>query len=155
MRRDLVHGFTLVELVSVIAVTSILAATAVPRIASNETFNTRGDTGLVVSTVRYAQKTAIAQHRNVFVVVNGRNLRLCYDAGCTATVTDPVTNAAYNQNVNATVNVVVSDSDLGFDSVGLPIPNNANATYTVSNSTNAAQTTTIQVEQDTGYVREL
>ena len=148
-------GFTLVELVVVIALISIMAAVAAPRFANGDIFETRGDAGLLSSTLRYAQKTAIAQRRTVFAVhnagANPHTVNLCFDAECNQVVISPETGAAYIFTVSKNVNVVASNDSLGFDALGRAWPNAA-ASYTVSNKKNAAQSVIIRVEADTGYV---
>jgi MSHA pilin protein MshC len=148
------RGFTLVELVVVIAVLSIIAVVAMPRFANGDIFETRGDAGLLSSTLRYAQKTAIAQRRNVFVVHNaGANpitVSLCFNADCDQPVINPETGAAYVFTFSKSV-VVSPPDNLGFDSLGRAIPNEA-ASYVVTNKNNNAQTVTINIEADTGYI---
>ena len=149
-------GFTLVELVTVIAVMAILSAVASSKFVDTDVFDTRGCVGLLSSSLRYAQKTAIAQHKMVYVAVDttARTIRLCYDVACGTSVTDPVTMSAYQQTYSAKVSITPGQTVLGFGASGAPSPN-ANTNYVVKNTKNATQTTTIQVEADTGYVRQM
>lgn len=148
-------GFTLVELVVVIAVLMIMAAVSAPRFTGTETFDTRGTLGQILTTLRYAQKTAIAQHRSVYVQLDAVNktLKLCYSNTCNSLLRDPVTNGNFSLALNSRVLVTPSVITLGFAVDGTPIPN-ATATYTVKNSKNLAQTSTIVVEANTGYVHK-
>lgn len=150
------YGFTLVELVVVIALAGIMVAVATPRFLSGDIFETRGDAGLLSSTLRYAQKTAIAQRRNVFAIrnagVNPNTVSLCFDAGCAQTVINPETGAPYVFTFSRKVTVNPSNNSLGFDSLGRAIPNES-ASYIVSNANNNAQSFTVRIEQDTGYIR--
>lgn len=148
-------GFTLVELVVVISVMAILSAVAMPRFMGSDSFDTRGDFGLVLSSVRYAQKMALTQHTTVYVRVDtvNRLIKLCYSSSCDSLLQDPVTGSNYQQSFNRNVLVTPSVATLGFLSDGTPTPN-ADATYTVVNSKNALQTSTIKVEANTGYVHK-
>lgn len=144
-------GFTLVELVVVIAVLGVMAAFMAPRFASNDIFQTRGDADALASSLRYAQKTAIAQRTNVYAIYNAGLLSLCFATDCSSAVIDPGTGAAYVFQFSNSVNVSQSNPSLGFNSLGQPIPNTL-MTYTVTNKNNSAQSSTVTVEANTGYV---
>jgi len=87
-------GFTLVELIGVIAIAGILAAVAAPRFFSANTFESRGYFDAASGLLRYAQKLAIARHGGpasasppVKVVVDGSGLTLCLKS--TGTTSSP------------------------------------------------------------------
>jgi MSHA pilin protein MshC len=153
-------GFTLVELVVVIALMGIMVAIAAPRFANGDIFETRGDAGLLSSTLRYAQKTAVAQRRQVFaitdVVAQPSTVRLCFtnDPNCplAQTVVNPETGGAYVMTFSRNVRVTPPNNFLGFEPSGQALPNDA-ATYTVTNRKNAVQAVAINIEANTGYIR--
>lgn len=84
------HGFTLIELVGVIALVSILSIFVLPRMFQRTTYDARTfiDDGKAV--VRYGQKIAIAQNRNVYVLFTNNRGALCFDSGCASHVQAPV-----------------------------------------------------------------
>lgn len=93
MMRLKSSGFTLVELVGVLVTVGILAVVAVPRFFDKSSFDARAFFDQTQSMLRYAQKLAIAQNREVFVnfTPGGRTgVALCFDAACTRRVRVPV-----------------------------------------------------------------
>lgn len=82
-------GFTLVELITVLVVIGVLAGVAAPRFFQRQGFDAAAYTDQLRAMLRYGQKVAIAQNRNVFVRLNGNSVALCYDGLCTSRVTAP------------------------------------------------------------------
>jgi MSHA pilin protein MshC len=149
------RGFSIIELIAVITIVGILAAVAGPKFIGNDVFETRGAQATLMSALRYAQKTAVAQRRVVYVVVNtaARSVCLGYTNTCSQAVIDPSTQVAYSKVLPSTVSISASASVLGFDALGQPVPN-ASATFTVQNTVDASQgPRTVTIEADTGYVR--
>jgi MSHA pilin protein MshC len=94
MFRKAEAGFTLTELVVLLVIMGILAAVAIPRFFDRETFDARGFSDQARSMIRYAQKVAIAQNRNVHVRLNGVSLAFCFapfaaDGSCASQVSAP------------------------------------------------------------------
>lgn len=144
-------GFTLVELVVVISVMTIVSAVAAPRFVGNDIFQTRGDADILAASLRYAQKTAIAQRRTVFVSYHttNRSIDLCFNSNCTSRLQDPVSGGNYRATLSRNVSVVIPN--LAFDAAGRPIPN-ALTTLKVTNARNTRQSFEIVVEDESGYI---
>lgn len=70
---DAQRGFTMVELVAMMVIMGVLAAIVIPRFFERNVFDSRGFYDQVISTLRYAQKAAIAQRRFVCVSFPANN----------------------------------------------------------------------------------
>jgi MSHA pilin protein MshC len=174
LRRTAQSGFTLVELITVIVLVGILAAVAVPRFSSTAGFDGRAYTDQVKGLMRYGQKIAIAQGRNVFVRLNNASVALCYDAACTSRVPPPsgansgskATLAACNnltswacEGLPNGVTMTPSAITFSFDAAGAPFASADGVNATVSTFATLAISVTgagtaypISVVAETGYV---
>lgn len=145
MRRH-ASGFTLAELVIVIVVAAILAAIAIPQFNLRE-IDATWFHEQVRSGVRYAQRTAVAQRRCVFVSVAPTQLSLLYgDASCAITAT-AVTDLAKNQAfvLTAPTGITLGAAPNPFSFNGLGQPSSA-ATVSVDGKV-------VTVNAETGYVQ--
>jgi len=80
MRRPAAHaGFTLVELVAILVILGVLAATAIPRMHSALSFRTLEFRDSVVAALRFAHKTATARRRLVCADLTANRLVLVID----------------------------------------------------------------------------
>ena len=135
----------MVELVTVIVIIGILGAIVVPRFFDRNTFDSRGFYDQVISTLRYAQKTAIAQRRFVCVAITGNNT-ITLEQGATNTcggnVANPAGSASYS--ITAPSGVTVDNAAFNFNALGRP-----SAAQDIAVS---GYTTHIVVEAETGYV---
>jgi len=140
-------GFTLAELVIVIVIAAILAAIAIPQFNLRE-IDATWFHEQVRSGVRYAQRTAIAQRRCIFVSVNANQLELFYDNGgnCLISATR-VRELSKNEDVvlNAPTGVTLSAAPNPFSFNGLGQPSSA-ASVSVDGKT-------VTVNAETGYVQ--
>lgn len=87
-------GFTIVELVLTMVIVGVLAAMALPRFFGTHGFEERGFYDEVLSAIRYAQKSAIAQRRRVCVNFTANSVQLKIDEDhnahtCTIDLTGP------------------------------------------------------------------
>jgi len=143
------RGFTLVELITTIVIIGILAVVALPRMFDRNTFDSRGFYDQAISTLRYAQKTAVAQHRFVCVAfTTNRIITLTYGAtaACGSDLTSPAGQTPYTltsptADVTLTIN---AGGDFNFDALG--------RASTPQDITVSGYPTHIFVEAETGYV---
>ena len=139
-------GFTMVELVAVIAIAGILAALVLPRFVDSGAFDRRGFYDQVISTLRYAQKAAIAQRRFVCVAFGANSVTLTYGttAACGSNLAGLDGKTPYTiSSSNASFSPV--PAAFYFDTLG----RNPGAKQTLS-IVNVASP--IYVETETGYV---
>lgn len=139
------RGFTLTELITVMVIVGILAVAALPRFFDRNVFDSRAYYDQVISTLRYAQKTAIAQHRFVCVAFTASSITLTYGAtnACGSDLTSPAGVTPYT--VTAPSGVTLSNGvDFYFDALG-----KASAAQDIAVSGYA---TRIFVVAETGYV---
>ncbi|MBI2286764.1 MAG: prepilin-type N-terminal cleavage/methylation domain-containing protein [Nitrosomonadales bacterium] len=158
-------GFTLVELIMTMIIIGIISAVAIPRFFDTDVFKSKGFADQVQATLRYAQKSAIAQHRNVCVVVTASDitLKIASTSGATSNcnTTDLISpagqpsdcpSATYKICTPSTAITLDPAATFGFDALGKPFdtvgkPSVAQNTITISGATNS-----IIVEAETGYV---
>ena len=151
-------GFTLIELVVVIIVVGILAVIAIPRL-NTKTFDTVGFYQEVLSSVRYAQKEAIAKRRFVCVGLASGSATISFakTVGATTCDTDLVSPRGVSPfTVTAKSGVTLSSSPsvtaFLFDPLGRPrtTANAASPQLTISITGDGTQS--FVVETETGYV---
>jgi MSHA pilin protein MshC len=138
-------GFTMTELITVIVIVGIMGAMVAPRFFDKNTFESRGFYDQTISTLRYAQKVAIAQHRFVCVAITGSNtITLTQDTStpCAGNLANPAGGATYV--ISAPADVTVANASFNFNALGKP-----SATQSISVS---GYGTAITVEAETGYV---
>lgn len=151
-------GFTLIELIMVIVILGVLAVVAIPRF-NGDVFTGRGLHDETMATLRFAQKTAIAQRRTVCVTVNPDGITMTMFvanpipaattcATATAAQAPPLTSPLPRPDVNRRgTGLVGSISPFQFTPLG-STDQAAAVTITVANST------PITVEPGTGYIHE-
>lgn len=149
------RGFSLLELVVVISITAILAATAIPRFVEVKGFSSRGFHDEALGVVRHAQKTAIAWRREIFVCVSASSIAAAAAAGCATPLPHPATGAPLVSS--APSGVTLSPVNFRFNAIGRLIDNAGNpsaAAITVAFTSTIAgdPARQIVIEPETGYV---
>jgi MSHA pilin protein MshC len=159
--NDPQRGFTLVELVMTIVILGIIAAVAVPRLFNNNVFQSRGFADQVQASLRYAQKEAIAQHRNVCLTFtlpapSTITLRIASLSGVASSCDTnliALTGGAYVITAPAGIAFATLPTAFNFDALGKPFdvlgttPSTAQKSISINGATN-----NIFVEAETGYV---
>ena len=84
LRQRCPSGFTMIELITVMLVVGVLAVVVLPRFADRGDFQARGFQDETRALLRYAQKSAIAQRRNVCVALGGTGVSLTIDSNTPA-----------------------------------------------------------------------
>ncbi len=137
------------ELVVVIVIAGILAATMVPRWGGDTGFEVRGFRDEVASALRYAQKSAVASRRRVCVSFAADALSVTIDSSFGANDCALVLNGASGDPLVVTAEggagFAVLPSSLAFDPLGRP---SAALVLQFSNLPGLPVT----VEAETGYV---
>lgn len=154
------RGFTLVELIMVMVIVGILGAVVAPRFFDANVFKSRGFADQVQATLRYAQKEAIAQHRNVCVAVAAGTITLTIANASGASIPCGPNLALpaggnFITTPSAAITITLSPAapaTIIFDALGKPFdalgtPSVVQKTITISGATN-----NIVVEAETGYV---
>ena len=142
-------GFTLIELVTVIAILGIVAVAAIPRLIDRQVFDSRGFSDQVTASLRYAQKQAIGQRRTVCVAftVTTVTLTIASAAGtltCDTNLASPSGPSPYKITANSGVAFVAVPTNFQFNALGQA---SSGQTMSITGASGS-----ITVEQDTGYV---
>ena len=152
--RRFCGGFTMVELILVMVIAGILAAVAVPRLIGRSSFDTRGFADQLAATVRFAQKLAVAQRRDVFVQLTASDATLCYiaTAPCPAASRAPGPGGEKPYTVSAPGGVAIASpvAALDIDAGGRPV----NIAAQLDIQVNGSGTHHVFVERETGYVHD-
>jgi MSHA pilin protein MshC len=134
-------GYSLIELVGVLAILGILAAVGLSRFVGTETFAARGFFDEAANFLRYAQKQAIARHGAVTVQVSGNSLTLQGAPG-------PAGETPYQIAAPDGVALTASVASLGFDALGRP---STAAVFNFTEQDGLVRPLTVHAE--TGYVQ--
>jgi len=123
-----------------------------PRLVDRRDFDTLKFYDQSLAAVRYAQKVAIAQRSQVFVVVAPASLpaslSVCFDAGCATPVVDPGSGSALTVVAPGGVTLSMSQPSFAFTGLGSPSGVATPVLVTVS----GVPVRSFTVEPETGYV---
>lgn len=152
------HGFTLMELLFVVVLLGVLSAYAVPRMFNRSDFDARGFHDQTLATLRFAQKTAIAQRRTVCVAFTGNSLALTLAPNpgtslCAGGVALAGPSMQAVLQAQAGVGYAPPPGNFQFDALGQPINAAGVALGTQILQVNGLKAA-ILVEGVTGYVHE-
>ncbi len=150
MQRKPQQGFTIVELVVVMVLMAVLTAVGMSRFASREPFAVQGVADQLMSGLRLAQATAIAQRRTVYLQLGATpaTLAVCLDAGCSQPITPP---GGGNWLLETQDVRLASSLNFSIDAAGAPSFANAQ-TVQVSASDGGSPAPPIVIEPRSGHV---
>jgi prepilin-type N-terminal cleavage/methylation domain-containing protein len=146
------RGFTLVELVMVMMLIAVITAMSAARFADREPFAVQGAADQLVSGLRLAQATAIAQRRAVHVVLTTTPaaMNICFDGACTQPVSTPAGDNAWLADASdLTLDTAAAFSFQPDGSTSL----GAALAVRVQGRGGAVSSPTITVEAGSGHVR--
>lgn len=161
------HGFTQVELIVTIVLIGILAAVAAPKLSGNSGISGPTFTEMARSTLRYAQKTAIASRRLVCVTISSSSLQLSIASAANASSCDtplegpdgqkPYRLDAADKQFQGETGITSSGpinligSTLNFDALGRPKSSSGNI-LTQATTIVIKNGSTITIEAESGHV---
>ena len=164
--REPAAGFTLIELVTVLLISTVILAVTIPRFATSEQFEARGYVEQTLSAIRYAQKFAIASGCDVEVNLGNAGYSLKKRGGlgvdCQSTsafsgdVSDPsAPGRAFSATPPSGITVSGGPVSFYYDRVGRPV--NPLSDMPLVSATNitisgAGYSWTLTIEPETGYV---
>jgi MSHA pilin protein MshC len=149
------RGFTLTEVVMVIVIMGILAVLVGPRFMSSQGFASRAFYDEAQAVVRFAQKTAIARRRTIFVCVAANEIAAIDNNDCTAPsyILHPLNNTAPLRTRPAPTGVTLSPvGNFSFDGLGRPSVALPDHTITFTSTITDDPARSIVIAAETGYV---
>jgi MSHA pilin protein MshC len=150
------RGFTLIELIMTIIIVGVLAVAVAPRFFDANVFKSKGFADQVQSSLRYAQKEAIARRSYVCVALAASSITLTTGAtsACGSNLIPPV--GQPSSCPSATYKICAPS---GITLTSLPVAPPVSFSFDALGSTAVQQTITVSgapnnivVEAETGYV---
>jgi len=134
------------ELISTLVIAGIVAAIALPRFFGPNAFESKGFADQVQTSLRYAQKVAIAQRRFVCAsfTSNSLNLTIGASTACGTNLASPSGATSYSITAPSGTSFTATPTNFNFDPLGRA---SVGQTIAVTDAVNS-----IVVEAETGYV---
>jgi MSHA pilin protein MshC len=143
----------MVELIVVLLLAGIVSFSAMGRLNDVGEVNAQGFADQLASSIRFAQKAAIAQRRIVYVNVTAASSRIyaCLDAatGCAQPLFQPA-GGSLDLTGPASVAITTTNSQFSFNGAGIP---STATVVTIVASAATGQSFTVTVQPDSGYVQ--
>lgn len=150
LQRTPSRGFTLVELVVVMVLMAVITAVGMTRFVNRQPFAVQGVADQLMSGLRLAQATAIAQRRTLHLHLGNSpaTLLVCLDVACAQPVAPPGGGAWLVDTLDVHLAAPLAFS---FDAAGAPSFATAQ-TVQVSSSDGSSSAPTIVIEASSGHV---
>ena len=150
MQRKPQQGFTLVELVVVMVLMAVITAVGMSRFVNRQPFAVQGVADQLMSGLRLAQATAIAQRRTLYLQLSTTPaaLAVCLDAACTQPLPAPGGGPWLEDTLDVKLAAALN---FNFDATGAPSFASAQ-TVQVSSSDNSSSAPAIVIEPLSGHV---
>jgi MSHA pilin protein MshC len=160
------RGFTMIELVVTMVIVGIMAVVILPRFDTFGAFDAAGFSDQLQAILRYGQKTAIAQRRQIVVDFTSTGATLCSKpfvgtpptlpncaTGCASGTAIPLPGGSF-RSPSGTTSSTPAAGTFCFDAVGRPSTTGGvlAATATVEIKDGGTVIRTIRIEPETGYV---
>lgn len=144
-------GFTLVEMVIVMVLMAVLAAMGMSRFADREPFAAQGVADQIISGLRVAQATAMAQRRTVYVglTTTPLSMTVCLDAACAQPLPTPAGDSAWLADTSGLALSAAANFNYGPD--GVPSLT-SRLTLQVQGSGGVTAAQSVVIEPYSGYV---
>jgi len=149
-----IRGFTLIELIMVLMIAGIVSFYAMARLNDMGEVNAQGFADQVASSLRMAQKAAIAQRRTVYVNVSAAGSRVyaCLDAA-TPTCASPLAQPqGGNLDLTGPAGLAVTTTATQFSFNGLGSPSTSSVVQILVSAADG-QAFSVTVQPDSGYVQ--
>lgn len=121
------QGFSLVELVVVMIIIAVLAATLLPRTA-DQVINVNAQADMIAGEVRYVQSLSMTQGQRYYIQFPSSTTYRFFAVSGTAAISHPATGTTLAIPLATGITAVMSTSVIAFDGKGIPYTNTAATT---------------------------